>query len=60
MEGMKKGGKNTIRHEGKMMVPYPRDNSSAMAGPKEQKMGGSKTSVSHSLSGTSANQKGTG
>lgn len=60
MDGMKKGGKGTTRTEGKMMIGYPRDDSSAMAGQKEQRMGGSKTNLSHSLSGTSANQKGTG
>jgi len=43
----------------KMKVVYPRDNSSHKVGStKGKSMGGSVTNLSHSLSGSSANQKG--
>lgn len=44
---------------GKFKVSYPRDNSShKLPNVKGKEMGGSTTNLSHSLSGTSANQTG--
>lgn len=44
-----------------VVTPFPRDNSSYDAGEMDGRpMGGSTTNLSHSLSGDSANQQGTG
>jgi hypothetical protein len=51
--------KSAGREGAKFITPFGRDNSShSIKNTKGEKMGGSITNLSHSLSGVSANQKG--
>jgi hypothetical protein len=51
--------KSAGREGAKFITPFGRDNSShKVPSPKGAKMGGSITNLSHSLGGSSANQKG--
>jgi len=51
--------KSAGREGAKFITPFGRDNSShKLPSVKGERMGGSITNLSHSLSGTSANQKG--